>query len=149
MSQKAHEIFEAFLNHEKSRYTSTKRDIADAIFKKTHHFEVETFIDTFEKEDLKLSRASVYRTIKQLLDAGLLQKIPTQDGKVYYEHSLPQSHHAHIICNTCGKIFEIKNNAIESEIQKFCQDIHITPTYQSLHIYGDCQKKETCKNNRP
>jgi Fur family ferric uptake transcriptional regulator len=140
MKHNPHKVFEEYLKTHEGRYTAQKKAIVDAIFKVKHHFEVEIFIDTLRAKDNQFSRATVYRTIKQLLDAGLLQKIATRDGKVYYERSVPENHHDHLICNSCGKILEIKENIIETYLDEICAKIGFYPEYRSLHIYGQCEK---------
>ena len=111
MKQKHHDIFAAYIATTEGRYTAQKRLIVDEIFKIKTHFEIENFIDSFRADPShKLSRATVYRTVKQLLDAGLLQKIATRDGRVFYERSVPDKHNDHLICNACGKIVEIKES---------------------------------------
>lgn len=130
--------FEAYLSKNQSRITAQKKQIVEQIFKIKQHFEVEEFIYTIRQGSDSISRATIYRTIKQLLDSGLLQKIRTRDGKIYYEHNLDQKQHAHIICNECGKMYEIKDPALEACINLHCQNIQFQPEYQSLHIYGKC-----------
>ncbi len=142
----AHEIFENYLVTHDGRYTTQKRAIANEIFTADEHFEVEEFIDKIRLKDKKFSRATVYRTIKQLLDANLLQKITSFDGKILYEHSTPQNHHAHVICNICSKIFEIKGKSIENIVKKECDNLDFIPSYQSLHVYGQCTEPATCSH---
>ena len=134
-----HTIFESYLKDNDSRYTKTKRFITEEIFDLTDHFEVENFIDHLRSKTKDISRATVYRTIKQLLDANLLQKISTLDGKVYYEHSQKQLQHAHIICNNCGKIHEMHDDNLRHLITNYCNKIDFSMTYQSIHIYGTCK----------
>ncbi len=135
---KYHHLFEVYLSEHEGRYTSQKRMIAEEIFKSEHHFEVENFIDDFRSKVKKLSRATVYRTIKQLLEAGLLQKVMTRDGKVFYERSIPDQQHDHLICNGCGKILEIKDTHIQTYLDAICEKMNFRPGYRSLHIYGVC-----------
>ena len=134
-----HDSFLKYLSQNEGRYTKTKRFIANEIFGLSDHFEVEIFIDHLRSKTKTISRATVYRTIKQLLSAGLLQKISTKDGKVYYEQSRPQREHAHAICNSCGKIFEMHDNNLRKNINKYCKNIGFTIEYQSIHIYGECE----------
>lgn len=145
MKRDPHQLFEEYLSAHDGRYTAQKKAIANEIFNTDEHFEVEEFIDNIRAKDKKFSRATVYRTIKQLLDAKLLQKISSIDGKVFYEYSTPQNHHAHVICNICGKIMEIKETAITNIIKAECEKLQFTPQYQSLHIYGQCNNPKTCK----
>lgn len=135
-----HKLFETYLETHEGRYTSQKRAIADEIFKIKSHFEVEIFIDKLRADSKRFSRATVYRTIKQLLEAGLLQKISTKEGKVFYERRIPEKQHDHLICNTCGKILEISDEVIEKHLEKICEKLEFTPEYRSLHLYGECGK---------
>lgn len=130
-----HKQFEKYLEENDSRYTTQKKAIVDEIFKKKTHFEVDEFIADYSE----FSRATVYRTIKQLLDGGFIQKISTKDGRVFYERALGKKQHDHLICNQCGSIFEIKNDIIEKYVNEFCQKIGFKPEYRSLHVYGLCK----------
>lgn len=141
-----HKLFEEYLINHDGRYTSQKKAIATEIFNAAEHFEVEEFIDRIRLKDKKFSRATVYRTIKQLLDANLLQKITSFDGKILYEHCTPQNHHAHVICNVCSKIFEIRGKSVENLVKAECDKLDFIPAYQSLHVYGQCSTPTTCKH---
>ena len=132
-----HEKFEAYLASVDSRYTTQKRAIVEEILTRKGMFEVDAFIHDIRKGSKTFSRATVYRVIKQLIEASLLQKITTRDGKVYYEHHKPQQQHHHLICNTCGNIFEIKDASIEKNLEIFCNKQSFHPSYRSLHIYGE------------
>lgn len=142
MIEQYHEKFETYLTRINSRYTTQKRNIVDSILKQNDHFEVDEFLFELHKAKEDFSRATVYRTIKQLLEANLLQKVTTHDGKVYYEKSTTEERHDHLICNSCGKILEIKDNTIDKQLKKLCQSLNFHPEYRSLQIYGLCA---TCK----
>ncbi|MBT5953321.1 transcriptional repressor [bacterium] len=131
--------FENYLVENEGRLTSQKKAIVEEVFNIDDHFEVENFIDKLRSEDKKFSRATVYRTIKQLLDAGLIQKISALNGKVFYERKMTNKEHDHVICNTCGEIYEINDNSIQKILDKYCKDIGFRPEYRSLHIYGLCK----------
>lgn len=136
---KHHDLFEEYLKENEGRYTSQKREIVDAIAKMKHHFEIEEFIEKVRLSQRKFSRATVYRVVKQLLDAGLIQKISTRDGKVYYEHNFTKRQHDHIICNSCGKISEIMEDDIGDFLGEYCEKIGFALEYRSLHLYGICR----------
>ncbi len=145
MSNNPHNVFEEYLEKNEGRYTKTKKFISNEIFGLSDHFEVETFIDHLRAKTKDVSRATVYRTIKQLLDAGLLQKISTKDGKVFYEQSRPKNEHAHLICNICGKIFEMHDKQLRKRIDTYCDNMDFNVEYQSIHIYGECKQ---CKQDK-
>ncbi len=133
-----HEKFSSFLINQKQRYSTQKKEIVSAILEKKDHFEIDEFISEMHIKGKRMARATVYRTVKQLLDANLIQKINAGNGRVYYEYNEELEHHDHMICNQCGKIIEIKNKLIESAIEKECLKLNFEAEYRSLHIYGTC-----------
>ena len=135
-----HNQFKTYLEENEQRYSTQKKEILDAIVDQNDHFEIDEFISTMSTKGKQFSRATVYRTVKQLHDARLIQKIATQDGKVYYECNQELEHHDHIICNHCGKIYEIKDKIIEIKIQEECEKLNFIPEYRSVHIYGSCEE---------
>ncbi len=135
---KAEKIYKEYLKRTGGRDTQQKRTIITELSKLRSHFDIEDFINEIRKKDSKGSRATVYRVMKGLLKEGFIQKITTNDGKVYYEHNFTNKHHDHIICNSCGKIFEIESDRIENYINEYCETIGFKPEYRSLHIYGTC-----------
>jgi Fur family ferric uptake transcriptional regulator len=135
-----HDRFLDYLTKENQRYSDQKKEIVDAILQKKEHFEIDAFISEVHMKGKRMARATVYRTVKQLLDANLIQKISGKDGRIYYEYNETLAHHDHIICNHCGKILEIKNKTIEMAIKNECNHLGFRPEYRSIHIYGICQE---------
>ena len=142
MSKKVHELFETFLKESGQRYTKQREDIVTEIYKIRTHFEVEDFISQLKKKDIPFSRATVYRTIKQLLECNLIQKITTKDGRVFYERGGEHQQHDHLICNQCGKLFEIHDSSIDDILGMYAKKLGFEPQYRSLHVYGVCK---SCK----
>ncbi len=50
--------------------------------------------------------ATIYRTIKLLLEKQLIQPVTLPSGDTRYE-SAALGHHHHFQCNTCGKVIDI------------------------------------------
>ena len=94
-----HEKFKSYLEKNDQRYSNQKKEIFDSIINQDDHFEIDSFISEMYLQGKNFSRATVYRTVKQLLEAKLIQKIATQDGRVFYECNQELEHHDHIICN--------------------------------------------------
>ena len=78
MTKKIHEEFKSFLEKHDGRYSTQKKVILTEILKIKKHFEIEEFLLKLYKKNQKIGRATVYRTVKQLLEAGLIQKISTK-----------------------------------------------------------------------
>ena len=88
-----------------------------------------------------ISLATVYRNLKFLSDDGVIRSIITKDAVHYDAHT---NGHRHVICNKCGKIFDIDVDVTEDVIKKAenCFDGEIENC--KLIFYGicsDCKKK--------
>ena len=60
-----------------------------------------------------IGQATVYRTLKLLADSGLAKAVEFGDGAMRYEILYGQSHHDHLICESCGVNVEVVDPAIE------------------------------------
>ena len=81
------ERFEEFLQSRGKRITQQRRIIVDEVFKRHDHFDAEDLIAHLGKvaEAQRVSRPTVYRTLSELVDAGLLRSM-TLGGRTVYEH---------------------------------------------------------------
>ena len=131
--------FKQYLDKTGGRYTAQKEEILDIIIRKKSHFEVEEFLLSLLKKKIKISRATFYRTIKQLQDANLIQRVAIESGKVFYEKNSNQQRHDHVICNQCGRILEMHDSKIDEFLKSMCDTLDFSPEYRSLHIYGKCK----------
>ncbi|MBL6722869.1 MAG: transcriptional repressor [Candidatus Margulisbacteria bacterium] len=139
-----HTQFEVYLGKHNQRYTQQKKDIVASIVTQVDPFEIETFLAQFNKDKRKIGRATLYRTIKQLLDAKLIQKIDTGNGRVCYKYNQELQHHDHMICNQCGQLYAINIEKLSNILNNECKAFGFTPEYRSLHIYGKCSN---CRTN--
>ena len=56
--------------------------------------------------------ATIYRTVKLLLDAGRIQSVIMPSGETRFE-SATLGHHHHFQCNTCGEVFDVDHCPME------------------------------------
>ena len=78
------------------------------IDKSGQHLDAESLYHLARKEDPKLNRVTVYRTLKMLKKGGLVDELDLMHfggDQHFYETRLKQEH-AHVICLGCGKVEE-------------------------------------------
>ena len=123
------------------KITPQRLKLAEWIFKVHEHFTVDDIIDSLKNEGEKVSTATAYRMIQMMQDLGLLLKHDFGKGQSYYESTPGHPHHDHIICNDCGKIVEFCEEELEKLKTKIAFKNKFNMTFHSLHIYGDCLRK--------
>lgn len=96
-------------------------------------------------EDIGL--ATVYRVLNQFDDAGILTRHHFEGGKSVFELT-GNSHHDHLVCLKCGKVFEFEDEVIEAKQLEISAKHGIKLTHHSLYLYGECTNQAECKHNQ-
>ena len=115
------------LKSEGLRYTKQRQQVWDEIRRSSEHRDAEQIYIQInkiarQKQDLKVSRATVYRTIDVLVKNNLVRKMELGDGRALYEHKTDDGHHDHIICVETGKIIEFYDEKLESLQENIVKD---------------------------
>src|SRR5438105_12373611 len=87
VSQSPEEKFREYLSSRPraQRFTGQQRDMVRYIFSKHNHYDADQLVDEMKTEGFSVSRATIYRTLNKLVDAGLLRRLDL-GSRTYYEH---------------------------------------------------------------
>jgi Fur family ferric uptake transcriptional regulator len=142
----AEKRFKQYLSEHQYKLTPQRKIILQAARELKGHFDADRLYDESSTLDRSVSRASVYRTIPLLVEAGLIMETMRNQSKTSYENVSEGSYHAHLICATCGKIIEFKNDELMKLQSKICQHFNFKPTEHMMAIKGYCKKCQSKKN---
>ena len=106
-------ILVKILKSEGLRYTDQRQAIWDEIRKSNEHRDAEDIYLKLKERNVKVSRATVYRTIDVLVKNRLVRKMDVGEGRSLYEPRLDDEHHDHMICLDTGDIIEFYNEELE------------------------------------
>ncbi len=99
------------------RMTDQRRVLARVIGTSEDHPDVEELYARASAIDPKISLATVYRTVKLLEEAGILEKLEFGDGRARYEDA-ERDHHDHLIDVASGLVIEFVDPEIEALQEK-------------------------------
>jgi Fur family transcriptional regulator, ferric uptake regulator len=126
---------------------SSKRDFIVNIFlRQEGHLTADDLFDLIRREDQRISRATVYRTLQWMVDAGIARKVDFDEGRFRFEHSYRHPRHFHLICKSCSRSFEFLSSDIESLIEEVASARGFSPRQSVLQIHGTC---DACRTGRP
>ena len=118
---------------------SSKRDLIINVFlRQEGHLTADDLFDLIRREELskpaalqpgappdepsqnpqRISRATVYRTLQWMVDAGIARKVDFGEGRFRFEHSYRHPRHFHLICKTCNRSFEFLSSDIEALLEE-------------------------------
>jgi Fur family ferric uptake transcriptional regulator len=121
------------------RFTDQQRDMVHYIFGRHNHFDADQLIDELKRESFQVSRATVYRTLAKLVDAGLLRRLE-MGPRTYYEHDYGYPQHEHLYCQKCHKMIEFQNPALETIINDVCEQQGFIASGHTFVIRGLCDE---------
>ena len=123
------------------KLTRPRRRILDRAFATHEHFSAEELHAWLSAEDgAKVSRATVYRTLSLLSEAGFLQGLDAERGVLVYEHVLGHHHHDHMLCMSCGRIEEFHDERIEELQLEACRKKGWRLVSHDLRLRGLCRR---------
>ena len=99
------------------------------------HPDVETLFERANKIDNKVSIATVYRTVRTLQNAGILEKLEFNDGRSRFEDAV-RNHHDHLIDLDTGKVIEFLDEEIEQIQTKIAKKLGYKLIGHKLELYG-------------
>jgi Fur family transcriptional regulator, ferric uptake regulator len=125
---------------------SGKRDVIVNVFlRQEGHLSADDLVDLIRREDQKISRATVYRTLQWMVDAGIARKVDFGEGRFRFEHSYRHPRHFHLICKDCNQSSEFLSSDIEALLEEVAAARNFTARQSVLQIYGTC---ESCRTGR-
>jgi Fur family transcriptional regulator, ferric uptake regulator len=131
-------VFSVYLKKNGLNETKQRSSILNEFVKIEKHVSAEDLFVAVYKKHPSIGQATVFRTLKVLVDAGLAEPVELMDKTVRYEHKLRHDHHDHLICTVCGKIVEFFDDRIEALQNTVCKKEGYLMDRHRLEIFGVC-----------
>ena len=147
------EKFREYLATRGKRLTQEREIIVGEIFSDHEHFDVDEVVARLDRpsDGRRVSRATVYRTVKALEEAGLIRKVARTNDREVYEHDYGYPQHDHFICSKCEKLIEFRNEEISDILEKVAMEMGFRMTGHRLEAHGicsDCAKPPTRRHRK-
>jgi Fur family ferric uptake transcriptional regulator len=134
------EVFRKFVRDKGLRNTPEREQVIRTIFAIHDHFDVDDLHLRLHKDDERISKATIYRTIPLLIECGLIQEAYFEDGHMHYEHIYGHEHHCHLRCLNCGQVVEFIDETGKTVEEKLEKHYDFQITGHKLDVYGYCPK---------
>src|SRR5262245_23606835 len=126
------------LTEKKLKKTSQRALIWASLLETKGHPSVEQIRDRLLSQGHRIGLATIYRTIKILLESGFIRQSKLH-GVTRYEPLINQPNHLHFICNSCGSTVEFPSRKIESLIKRATEQQGFDERYSRYAIFGFCR----------
>ena len=138
VKDKVRGILDSYLEMNNHRKTTERFAILDAVYGMQGHFSLEELGEKMLEESFRVSRATLYNTMRLFIELRLVVR-HRFIGQTKYEACFNNDDHIHQICTVCGVVTEIESTPIteaiaETKFTRFRKDGF------SLYIYGVCSR---------
>ena len=132
--------FQAHLEIRNLRFTRGRKTVFDEVMQAHGHFAAEELVKQCKNNKRQISRATIYRSLQELLEAGVIRETAFGEKHQHFEHVYDEKLHHHARCVRCHSVIEFpdlrEDNIYEPILQK--KGFHILG--HEMHFYGICQE---------
>jgi len=90
------------------RNTVQRQLILDAVKELDIHATAEQVYEFVTHKHPSISKATVYRNLNQMSQAGELLNIGAFSGRTHYDHRCHE--HSHFVCEACSRVFDVESD---------------------------------------
>jgi Fur family ferric uptake transcriptional regulator len=138
-------IFRRYLHAEKLKFTPERAMMLDAVLRKQGLFEAEALVEDLKQLGHRVSRATVYRTLAHLQDAGVLKQVFFDNKQSYYEVIAGREMNDYLICVETGQVIEFNSERLRAQREEICKQHGFEPVSHQFHIFGVSPKARDAK----
>src|SRR5437868_12740033 len=129
-------IFRRYLHGQQLKFTPERAMILDAVLRKTGLFQADQLIQDLNQLGHRVSRATAYRTLAHLQDAGILKQVFFDNRQSYYEVIAGRQAYDYLICVATGRVIEFSSEKLRKLRDEICREHGFDPISHQFHIFG-------------
>jgi len=130
--------FTSYLKARGLKLTQERLAVLEGVAASDGHFDADELAGVVRGINPKVSRATVYRVLPLMVEAGCITKTIRTKGRVSYERLAGTKPHDHMICQSCGQVIEFRDPRLDRYIKSACAVHVFEPQEHTLSIRGIC-----------
>ena len=122
-------------------YSKQREVVLDALINNVIHPTAEKLYSIIQIEYPEVSKATLYRNLNQLAEAGIIKKIDGLEAPSHFDHNTHP--HYHFICEKCGRVFDVSSDVAKDVVSKTEEETGFKVTSHEIVFKGlckDCQE---------
>jgi Fur family transcriptional regulator, ferric uptake regulator len=138
-------IFRRFLKRQGLKFTTERAKILDAVLAKVGVFEADELLQEMRAADQRVSKATIYRTLKHLMEAKIISEVLIDSRQAHYRLSFGKEPKGHLVCVETNQIIEFSAGDLTELRDRLCKEHGFDPVSHRFVIYGispEAQKAE-------
>lgn len=124
----------ARLREQGERITPARRAVVDVLAGTSQHLDAEAVSERVGRIEPGVHRATVYRTLQSLCEAGVVGHTHVPGAPTIYHLAGDPTEHAHLQCDRCGRVLDMPTQWLESLAARARAELGfvVQPTHTAL-----------------
>lgn len=131
-------VFRKHLKQDGQKFTAERAKVLDTVVRMERVFEPEDLLYELRRRRMRVSKATIYRTLKLLQDAGIIEPVLFDQKQTHYQLAYGQPPKDQMICIETGKVIEISVPEIAELRERVAARMGWLPMGHRLQIFGVC-----------
>jgi Fur family ferric uptake transcriptional regulator len=116
------------------RLTASRRSVVEAALQSDDLFSVADV----QRLVPRIGRATVFRTVRLLVDLDLVCRVRLEDGSLRYRLRAAADHHHHLVCTGCGSVEDFSDCGVDAVSKALAGRTNYEIQAHRLELYGLC-----------
>jgi Fur family ferric uptake transcriptional regulator len=134
-------IFRRFLKSQRLKYTPERADVLEAIIERDGVFEVDQLLMDMRDRGHRVSKATIYRTVKLLQDAGIITQALFDSKQAHYQLIYGMAARDYMVCVKTGQHIEFSDDELVTLRDRICRERGWEPVGHRFQIYAISPEK--------
>src|SRR5262245_26444628 len=140
-------VFRKFLKTQDLKYTPERAEILNAIIEHDDVFEVEALLKDMLRRGYRGSKATVYRTIKLLQDAGIITQALFDTKQSHYQLIYGRQPRDSMVCMKTGRHLEFASEQLIALRDRICREHGWEPMGHRFQIFAVSPEGKKAREN--
>lgn len=129
-------VFRRYLRSLNLKYTSERADMLNAVMEQDGLFEADSLMDSMRQGGHRVSKATLYRTVKLLREAGIIQEVLIDGKQSHYQLIYGRKPIDALVCMRSGNRIEFNSEEVTQLRDVICENYGWEPVGHRFVIYA-------------
>jgi len=129
-------IFRRFLKRQGLKFTPERAMILNAVLDKQDVFEADELLYEMREGGHRVSKATIYRTLKHLLEAKIISEVLIDAKQAHYQLTFGREPKAYLVCMESNQVIEFNVPQLDKLRDQICKEHGFDPISQRFVVYG-------------
>ena len=129
-------VFRRFLKNQGLKYTVERADVLQAIIDHDGPFEAEELLLDMRRQGHRVSKATIYRTLRLLQEAGIITQALFDSKQAHFQLIYGKQPRDAMVCLRTGRAIDFQSEELVALRDRICRELGWEPVGHRFQIFA-------------